>query len=259
MIIRRLPRTRLARASHTPARSAHAPAPRVADGILCRYPLEVTKTKVQAFGGSSKTSNMGRGSAGNNSMWGALKQTYRTEGKWGLFAPYAPGWMAKMVDAGSFNFVFWFWFTVVSFVAERIGDNAGLDAMKGIIAAAINRLCTHPAENIASRMQTRLPDEPEEPYFAVAARICRESGVGGLWKGLGPAMILCINPTIDTFVYFRVRRAYLRWASARAGLAVVDVAGVAAFLLATFSKAIAATICCAFQPPPAGRRRRVDG
>ena len=61
-------------------------------------------------------------------------------------------------------------------------------------------------------------------------------------------------------MYFRVRRAYLRWASARAGLAVVDVAGIAAFLLATFSKAIAATICCAFQPPPAaGRRRRVDG
>ena len=59
MIIRRLPRTRLARASHTPARYAHAPAPRVADGILCRYPLEVTKTKVQAFGGSSKTSNRG--------------------------------------------------------------------------------------------------------------------------------------------------------------------------------------------------------
>ena len=59
-------------------------------------------------------------------MWGALKQTYRTEGKWGLFAPYAPGWAAKMVDAGSFNFVFWFWYTVVTFVAERIGNNAGL-------------------------------------------------------------------------------------------------------------------------------------
>ena len=178
---------------------------------------------MQAFGGNSATSkSAGANNAAMGSMWGALKHTWKTEGKWGLFPPYAPGWAAKLVDAGSFNFVFWFWFSITSSVAARFGDSATLDFLKGIIAAGINRLCTHPAENIASRMQTRQPGEPKEAYFAVARRIMRESGPGGLWKGLGPAMILCINPTIDTFVFFRVRKYYLNWASARAGMQVGD-------------------------------------
>lgn len=121
---------------------------------------------MQAFGGKSKvaqqsgggggggkgmeaelTALMGSGKAGTsqpasggggemNTMWGALKHTYRTEGKWGLFPPYAPGWIAKIIDAGMFNFIFWFWFSVCSSVAARFGDNAALDFAKGIVAAA---------------------------------------------------------------------------------------------------------------------------
>lgn len=211
------------------------------------YPLEVTKTKVQAFGGQSKSSS---GDGANtektkamNTMWGALKYTYKTEGKWGLFPPYAPGWIPKLVDAGAFNFIFWFWFTVCSSVAARIGDSVLIDTVKGIVAAVINRLCTHPFENIAQRIQTRLPGQPMEGFFGAGANICKEAGLGGLWKGLPPALILCINPSIDTIVYFRIRRFYLRWASARAGIPLVDVAAGAAFVIALIAKAIAAATC----------------
>ena len=137
---------------------------------------------MQAFGGKSKTASQdGEASEQTkamNTMWGALKYTYKTEGWNGLFPPYAPGWVPKLIDAGSFNFIFWFWFTCCTAVANRIGQGVLIDTVTGIVAAAINRLSTHPFENIAQRIQTRLPHQPEEGFFACGKSICAESGVG---------------------------------------------------------------------------------
>jgi adenine nucleotide transporter 17 len=211
------------------------------------YPLEVTKTKVQAFGGRSKTATQD-GSASEqtkamNTMVGALRYTWKTEGYNGLFPPFAPGWIPKLVDAGTFNFIFWFWFTICTAISRRIGQGFWIDTVTGIVAAVINRLCTHPFENIAQRIQTRLPGQPLEGFFSAGGNICKETGIGGLWKGLPPALVLCINPSINMVVFFRIRGAYLRWASARVGRVVVDVAPVAAFFIAMAAKSIAALSC----------------
>ena len=55
-----------------------------------------------------------------------------------------------------------------------------------------------------------------------------------------PALVLCINPSINMIVFFRIRGAYLRWASARLGQAVIDVAPMPAFFIAMAAKSIAA-------------------
>jgi hypothetical protein len=143
------------------------------------YPLEVTKTKVQAFGGRSKTATQD-GSASEqtkamNTMVGALRYTWKTEGYNGLFPPFAPGWIPKLVDAGTFNFIFWFWFTICTAISRRIGQGFWIDTVTGIVAAVINRLCTHPFENIAQRIQTRLPGQPLEGFFSAGGNICRAS------------------------------------------------------------------------------------
>ena len=209
------------------------------------YPLEVTKTRVQSFGGKSSTAAQD-GDARDlqmNTMVGALKYTWRTEGIWGLCPPYAPGWFAKIVDAGMFNFVFWFWFSLCKQIFARYPKSFLIDSVTGIIAACINRLCTHPFENIAQRIQTILPHQPKESFLVAGANIVKEGGVRGLWKGLLPGMLLCINPTIDTLVYFRFRDAYLARRSRLLAQAVVDMPAGAAFMTGIFSKACAATIC----------------
>ena len=131
---------------------------------------------MQAFGGQSKSSS---GDGANtektkamNTMWGALKYTYKTEGKWGLFPPYAPGWIPKLVDAGAFNFIFWFWFTVCSSVAARIGDSVLIDTVKGIVAAVINRVCC--AGNIprSAACSTPSPLPSATPPHRVPDRAC---------------------------------------------------------------------------------------
>ena len=209
------------------------------------YPLEVTKTRVQSFGGKSKTAAQD-GDAGDlqmNTMVGAMKYTWKTEGPWGLFPPYAPGWFAKIVDAGMFNFVFWFWFSLCKQFFARYQKSFFLDSVTGIVAASINRLCTHPFENIAQRIQTRLPHQPVEGFMSCGRNIVKEGGVSGLWKGLLPGMMLCINPTIDTLIYFRVRDAYLARATRLASFSVLNVSAGPAFLLGILSKGCAATIC----------------
>lgn len=203
------------------------------------YPLEVTKTRVQSFGGKSSSAG---GNNEMNTMIGALKYTYRTEGIWGLCPPYAPGWFAKIVDAGMFNFIFWFWYGICKRVFARFGSSFFIDSMTGIVAALINRICTHPFENIAQRIQTQL-EGPKESFLGAARNIAREGGLGGFWKGMTPALILCINPTIDTLIYFRVRAAFLAMQTRKMGFKVVDVAAGAAFLIGILSKGMAATSC----------------
>ena len=212
------------------------------------YPLEVTKTKVQAFGGKSKTSASATGGKAtaeghHNTMLSSMTHTYKTEGYKGLLAPWAPGWIPKLVDAGTFNFIFWFWFTACTSIAKRFGTSFLIDTITGITAAVINRLCTHPFENIAQRVQCRLPGMPFESMGGACTNIIKESGVRGLWKGLPPALILCINPSINMLCFFRIRRWWLARASRLAGEAVVLVAARPAFFIAMGSKSFAALTC----------------
>ena len=242
------------------------------------YPLEVTKTKVQAYGGKSKTSASATGGAKldaevlllllhiplffllclpplpplppivlllpsnslqpavaaaaasasrvrvgtepaplmlqvspeghHNTMISSMVHTWKTDGYKGLLAPWAPGWAPKLVDAGSFNFCFWFWFTVCTAISKRIGAHGSWagDTITAFITGVINRISTHPFENIAQRAQCRLPGMPFESMGDACRNIIKESGVRGLWKGLPPALILCINPSINMLCFFRIRR-----------------------------------------------------
>eukprot|EP00438_Fugacium_kawagutii_P008587 Skav214152 [mRNA] locus=scaffold1645:273457:275690:- [translate_table: standard] len=65
------------------------------------YPLEVTKTKVQAFAGNATTDeedNLEKQQAMGNTF-AAMAYTWRKEGPKALLAPWAPGYASTCADA----------------------------------------------------------------------------------------------------------------------------------------------------------------
>jgi adenine nucleotide transporter 17 len=54
--------------------------------------------------------------------------------------------------------------------------------------------------------------------LSVARDIISESGVKGLWRGIGPALILVINPVIQYTTFERLVGVLLSWRIARRGV-----------------------------------------
>ena len=76
------------------------------------YPMEVTKTRVQAFGGKAGASNLGalteaekEKQAAYTNVFKALIYTWKTEGSKALLPPWARGYQSKCIETGFFNFV----------------------------------------------------------------------------------------------------------------------------------------------------------
>lgn len=61
--------------------------------------------------------------------------------------------------------------------------------------------------------------------LSVARDIISESGVSGLWRGIGPALILVINPVIQYTTFERLVGALLAWRIARRGVTPTGGAG----------------------------------
>lgn len=49
-----------------------------------------------------------------------------------------------------------------------------------------------------------------------AQEIIREKGVGALWKGIGPSLILVINPVLQYTAFETLAKALGKWKSGRA-------------------------------------------
>jgi hypothetical protein len=151
------------------------------------YPTEVTKTKVQAFMRSGSLDQMTeeereKAEAYTN-VFKALIYTWRKEGYKALFPPWAQGYFSKIVDAGFFNFVFYFWYEVIKSNYVAIAGDFGYVAnlTVGAVAGACNQLTTLPLQNHSARMQCA--DDKTKGNWDTAVDMYNESGIAGFYKG----------------------------------------------------------------------------
>ncbi len=87
----------------------------------------------------------------------------------------------------------------------------------------------------------QVEQEGPKPYKGVAntlARIAAEEGIGALWKGVGPSLILVSNPSIQFVAYENVRKI----AQARADAAKRQLNAFEFFLLGAIAKAVATVL-----------------
>ncbi|KAF9042004.1 adenine nucleotide transporter [Hymenopellis radicata] len=182
------------------------------------YPLDVAKTRIQALPKGK-----------NQSMLGVLIQIFKKEGIFGLYR----GFGATMMNTFSMQYAYFFFYSMVrtSYMnrlirkmpkggkAPQIGT--AMELILGAIAGALAQIFTIPVSVIATRQQvgktkrtqsgastpaSASSDEPEDDSFlGVAKEIVEEEGIGGLWLGIKPGLILTINPAITYGMFERVK------------------------------------------------------
>ncbi|KAK0236073.1 mitochondrial carrier domain-containing protein [Armillaria nabsnona] len=183
------------------------------------YPLDVAKTRIQALPkGRSKD---------EQSMGGVLLRILKKEGVLGLYR----GFGATMLNTFSMQYAYFFFYSMVrtsylNRLAKRLprGSKApqigtAMELILGAIAGALAQIFTIPVSVIATRQQvgrtkrqspasssTELSEPPEDDSFlGVAREIVDEEGIGGLWLGIKPGLILTVNPAITYGAYERVK------------------------------------------------------
>lgn len=103
--------------------------------------------------------------------------------------------------------------------APSLGTAAELSL--GALAGALAQVFTIPVAVIATRQQVSVarPLTPEEKaagvkqkshgFFEVAREIIAEDGIGGLWLGIKPGLVLTINPAITYGMFERIKTIVL--------------------------------------------------
>jgi solute carrier family 25 (peroxisomal adenine nucleotide transporter), member 17 len=123
----------------------------------------------------------------------------------------------------------------------------------GAVAGALGQIFTIPVSVIATRQQVggaRRRDSSNDndaekkrdnSFLGVAREIVREEGVGGLWLGLRPGLVLTVNPAITYGVFERVKGTVLL-ARAKAGVADSKLGPWLSFLVGATSKTLATIV-----------------
>jgi len=165
----------------------------------------------------------------------------REEGIAGLYAGLSSGLIGTVASQG----VYYYWYALISSWLQSRKKGQKLSVFDNLlgssIAGILNVLITLPIWTVNTRMQTQRKQKKEGSspardtgILATFTQIIMESGVTGLWNGLGPSIILVANPVIQYVVFERMKIAIET--SRNAKLTVSDV-----FITATISKLIALT------------------
>ncbi|KAG1680396.1 hypothetical protein FOA52_015487 [Chlamydomonas sp. UWO 241] len=107
---------------------------------------------------------------------------------------------------------------------EAIGVLASL--LVAALAGAGNQLVTMPASVVTTRMQARSKAKMDgrasgggAGVASVMSEIYEESGLGGFWAGLLPALVLVANPAVQYMLYEQLLSLLARWKGERAARA----------------------------------------
>ncbi|MEW5297348.1 MAG: hypothetical protein WDW36_000562 [Sanguina aurantia] len=84
-------------------------------------------------------------------------------------------------------------------------------------------LVTNPAWVIATQLQAASkgsdPTKKGQGFLDVARQLYAENGIRGFWKGIWPALLMVLNPTLQYILYEQLIAQLLKWKKAQAELA----------------------------------------
>ncbi|CAK5269335.1 unnamed protein product [Mycena citricolor] len=209
------------------------------------YPLDVAKTQIQASKGKSKA---------DLSMLAVLIRILKKEGIFGWYR----GFWATMINTFSMQYAYFFFYSMVrtSYIrhlTRKIPAGSKVPALStaaelllGAAAGALAQIFTIPVSVIATRQQVgRTSKEGEskpqdDSFFGVAREIIDEEGVGGLWLGIKPGLVLTVNPAITYGVFERIKSLVIA-GQAKAG-GTEKLAAGSSFLIGAMSKTLATVV-----------------
>lgn len=160
------------------------------------------------------------------SVFNLLLHIIKTEGWSGLYQGLGP----VLVALGSSNFVYFYWYTAFKTIAQTAfklkGElNGASNLLLASIAGSLNVVMTAPLWVVVTRLaiqsKSASKNQTGKKYKGMIdalQRIYREEGVGALWAGTVPSLILVSNPSVQFASYERLKQTLLRFRLSTSGL-----------------------------------------
>src|SRR5688572_14100422 len=123
----------------------------------------------------------------------AIFKIIKMEGISGLYA----GLPAGLIGVASTNFAYFYWYSFLRTRYQKTSKTQSMSTISelliGALAGALAQIFTIPVSVVTTRQQTTNAKE-RKSLVGTAEEIISDDGVIGLWKGLKPSLILCVNP-----------------------------------------------------------------
>ncbi|KAM4716627.1 LOW QUALITY PROTEIN: peroxisomal membrane protein PMP34 [Anableps anableps] len=160
----------------------------------------------------------------------------------GFLALYR-GWFPVISSLCCSNFVYFYTFNALKKVAASGPGKPrpGKDLLMGMVAGVVNVILTTPMWVVNTRLKLqgvrfRNEDLHQTQYrgiFDAFSQIIADEGVGTLWNGTLPSLILVLNPAVQFMIYEAMKR--------KAGKGGKKISSAKIFLIGAIAKAIATT------------------
>lgn len=161
----------------------------------------------------------------------------------GLLAPYR-GWFPVICSLCCSNFVYFYCFhTLKAGYLKGHQSTPSADLLIGMAAGIVNVLVTTPLWVVNTRLKLqgskfRNADIHSTNYSGILdafRQIVRDEGVGALWNGTFPSLLLVLNPAIQFMIYEGLKRQ-LRKGAPR------ELTSIEVFIIGAVAKAVATTV-----------------
>ncbi len=183
----------------TPTQDALAGALGAAISLICVYPLDISKTKLQVQ------------SKNKENTISIIKAIYQEEGLLGLYT----GITSALIQTFSGNYSYFFWYKFLRTHFQKDGKSLStfLELFVGALAGGLCQITTIPISVVVTRQQTT-PKSHRKTLIGTWNQIVSESGWLGLYKGFRASIILTINPSITYGAYQKLKV----WCSSKVGI-----------------------------------------
>ncbi|XP_047215997.1 peroxisomal membrane protein PMP34-like isoform X1 [Girardinichthys multiradiatus] len=160
----------------------------------------------------------------------------------GFLALYR-SWFPVISSLCCSNFVYFYTFNALKKAAASGPGKPrpGKDLLMGMVAGVVNVILTTPMWVVNTRLKLqgvrfRNEDLHQTQYrgiFNAFSQIIADEGVGTLWNGILPSLILVVNPAVQFMIYEAMKR--------KAGKGGRKISSAKIFLIGAIAKAIATT------------------
>ncbi|GAA5836774.1 hypothetical protein JCM11251_005784 [Rhodosporidiobolus azoricus] len=187
------------------------------------YPLDTVKTRIQtevsaiveaaAANVSANLPTMKRPNAPQrlpHKHTTARQMVFKILKEGGPLAFYR-GFGANMLNTFSMQFAYFYFYTLVrgTFMKKfpLSPMTTATELVLGALAAALGQIFTIPVSVVATRQQLA---HKALSFRRAVQHILRDDGITGLWRGLKPSLVLCINPAITYGMFERLKTVLLK-------------------------------------------------
>ncbi|KAF3992315.1 hypothetical protein FT663_01152 [Candidozyma haemuli var. vulneris] len=205
--------------------------------MIVTYPLVTLSTLAQT------TKKKKEEDAKKTSSVEATKQILKEKGVLGLYS----GLESALYGITLSQFIYYYFYELTSNVflkANRAGKlkRGGLSTVQsiitGAIAGAITVIGTNPFWVANTRMMTKAKEHGNSSGSTIKAilEIVEQDGLGTLFAGVFPALVLVINPIIQYTIFEQIKNIIV------AANGVKSFTGIKAFFIGAFGKLVATTL-----------------